>query len=142
METACGSDPFNATSVPDDTDADGICDPLDQDSDGDGVIDSEDDFPYDFNETTDNDGDGLGDNSDLDNDNDMWNDTDEFDCLTDPFDAASVPTDFDNDSVCDVMDLDDDNDGYDDLVDSFPMNSTEWADNDGDRIGDLSLIHI
>ncbi|MBL6883075.1 MAG: hypothetical protein ISR09_01605 [Candidatus Thalassarchaeum sp.] len=138
METACGSDPLNATSVPDDTDADGICDPLDQDSDGDGVIDSEDDFPYDFNETTDNDGDGLGDNSDLDNDNDMWNDTDEFDCLTDPFDAASVPTDFDNDSVCDIMDMDDDNDGYDDLVDEFPMNSTEWADNDGDRIGDNS----
>ena len=140
METACGSDPYNATSVPDDTDADGICDPLDQDSDGDGVIDSEDDFPYDFNETTDNDGDGLGDNSDLDNDNDMWNDTDEFDCLTDPFDATSVPTDFDNDSVCDVMDLDDDNDGYDDIVDSFPMNSTEWADNDGDRIGDNADI--
>jgi len=138
METACGSDPYNATSVPDDTDADGICDPLDQDSDGDGVIDSEDDFPYDFNETSDNDGDGLGDNSDLDNDNDGWNDTDEFDCLTDPFDAMSVPTDFDNDTTCDLMDLDDDNDGYDDLMDEFPMNSTEWADNDGDKIGDNS----
>ena len=138
METACGSDPYNATSVPDDTDADGICDPLDQDSDGDGVVDSEDDFPYDFNETSDNDGDGLGDNSDLDNDNDGWNDTDEFDCLTDPFDALSVPTDFDNDTACDLIDSDDDNDGYDDLIDEFPLNNTEWADNDGDKIGDNS----
>jgi hypothetical protein len=75
VETQCGSDPLNATSVPDDTDADGICDPLDQDSDGDGVIDSEDDFPYDLNETSDSDGDGVGDNTDFDNDNDMWNDT-------------------------------------------------------------------
>ena len=136
VETQCGSDPLDATSVPDDTDADGICDPLDQDSDGDGVIDSEDDFPYDLNETSDSDGDGVGDNTDFDNDNDMWNDTDEFDCLTDPFDASSVPTDFDNDSICDIVDLDDDNDGYPDTVDLFPKNSTEWADNDGDMIGD------
>ncbi len=136
METACGSDPYDDTSVPDDTDADGICDPLDLDSDGDGVTDADDAFPYDENETSDNDFDGVGDNSDLDNDNDGWNDTDEWDCVTDPFDATSVPTDFDNDSVCDLMDLDDDNDGYADLVDEFPMNASEWADNDGDRIGD------
>ena len=145
METTCGSDPYNATSVPLDTDSDGICDLLDSDSDGDGVIDSEDVFPTDPNETTDDDGDGVGDNGDLDDDNDGWNDTmadggqlgdNEFDCGTDPMDASSVPSDFDNDSICDLIDMDDDNDGYADLVDQFPLNNTEWADNDGDRIGD------
>ena len=136
IEIACNSDPNDATSVPDDTDADGICDVQDQDTDGDGVVDSEDDFPLDMNETSDNDGDGLGDNSDFDNDNDMWNDTDELDCLTDPYDSTSVPIDFDSDSICDLLDLDDDNDGYEDSIDEFPLNSTEWADNDGDRVGD------
>ena len=42
METACGTDPQNATSVPGDVDGDGICDALDSDTDGDGVIDSQD----------------------------------------------------------------------------------------------------
>ena len=138
METQCGSDPLNATDYPGDIDADGICDALDQDTDGDGVIDSEDAFPDDPNESGDNDGDGTGDNSDLDNDNDMWNDTAEFDCLTDPMDATSVPTDYDGDWICDLIDNDDDNDGYLDEIDAFPMNATEWADNDGDRIGDNS----
>ena len=138
METSCGSDPYNATDYPGDVDADGICDALDSDTDGDGIIDSEDAFPEDPNESEDNDGDGTGDNSDLDNDNDMWNNTDEFDCLTDPMDATSVPTDYDGDWICDLLDLDDDNDGYLDVDDAFPMNASEWADNDGDRIGDNS----
>ena len=151
MEVTCGSDPYNATSVPDDVDADGICDDLDLDSDGDGVLDLDDLFPLDPNECCDSDGDGTGDLADLDDDNDGWNDImntnvtlgpigqmgdNELDCFTDPNDASSVPTDYDNDSICDLVDLDDDNDGYDDLIDAFPMNDTEWADNDGDRIGD------
>jgi hypothetical protein len=36
-ETACGSDPTNASSVPLDLDDDGVCDALDDDMDGDGV---------------------------------------------------------------------------------------------------------
>ncbi|MBT4407943.1 MAG: hypothetical protein HOC79_08755, partial [Euryarchaeota archaeon] len=38
--------------------------PFDLDSDGDGVIDDDDEFPNDENETTDSDGDGVGDNAD------------------------------------------------------------------------------
>ena len=136
LEVQCGSDPTNATDYPGDVDADGICDALDLDTDGDGVIDSEDAFPEDPNESEDNDGDGTGDNTDFDNDNDMWNNTDEIDCLTDPMDATSVPSDNDGDWICDLLDMDDDNDGYLDDVDAFPTNASEWADNDGDRIGD------
>ena len=136
MELACGTDPYDNASVPQDTDADGICDTLDSDTDGDGVIDSEDAFPDDASESTDHDGDGIGDNSDNDLDNDGWNNTDEADCLTDPMDAGSYPADFDNDTICDVIDSDDDNDGYLDFDDEFPKDPTEWADNDGDLIGD------
>ena len=136
MELACGTDPYDNASVPQDTDADGICDTLDSDTDGDGVIDSEDAFPDDATETTDNDGDGIGDNSDNDLDNDGWNNTDEVDCLTDPMNGASYPSDFDNDTICDIIDTDDDNDGYLDFEDSFPRDPTEWADNDGDLVGD------
>jgi hypothetical protein len=136
MENLCGTDPFDNTSVPQDTDADGICDLLDTDTDGDGVIDSEDAFPEDANESTDSDGDGIGDNSDWDLDNDGWNNTDEVDCLTDPMDGSSFPEDFDNDTICDVLDSDDDNDGYFDNDDRFPYNASEWADNDNDGVGD------
>ena len=136
MEVSCGTDPYDNSSVPQDTDADGICDTLDSDTDGDGVVDSEDEFPNDANESSDLDGDGIGDNSDNDLDGDGWNNTDEVDCLTDPLDSAIFPTDFDNDTICDVIDPDDDNDGYDDIIDVFPLNATEWADFDNDFIGD------
>ncbi len=136
MELACGTDPYDNTSVPQDNDADGICDLLDSDTDGDGVIDSEDAFPEDANESSDGDGDGIGDNADDDLDNDGWNNADEVDCLTDPWDANDFPSDFDNDTICDVLDPDDDNDGYFDNDDRFPFNATEWADNDMDGIGD------
>ena len=136
METACGTDPYDNTSVPQDTDADGICDLLDTDTDGDGVIDSEDAFPEDPDETTDSDGDGIGDNSDNDLDNDGWNNSDEVNCATDPMDGSDFPDDFDNDTLCDLIDTDDDNDGYLDTDDRFPLNASEWADNDMDGIGD------
>ena len=43
---------------------------VDEDSDSDGVVDSEDAFPADPNETIDTDNDGTGDNADVDDDND------------------------------------------------------------------------
>ena len=90
-EYACGSDPYDNSSVPTDTDADGICDPLDEDIDGDGVDNANDSFPDDANETSDNDGDGTGDNSDLDDDNDGWSDSAEYSCGTDGNDPDSFP---------------------------------------------------
>ena len=44
--------------------------------------------------------------------------------------------DTDGDGVFDSDDPDDDNDGYDDPVDAFPLDPTEWADNDGNGVGD------
>jgi hypothetical protein len=69
-EVACGSDPLNACSVPDDFDGDFNPDCVDTDDDNDGVPDDEDAFPYDPTETDDTDGDGIGDNADSDDDND------------------------------------------------------------------------
>ena len=136
MEVSCGTDPYDNSSVPQDTDADGICDTLDSDTDGDGVLDSNDAFPNDANESSDLDGDGIGDNADNDLDGDGWNNSDEVDCLTDPLDPNFFPDDFDGDGVCDFVDPDDDGDGYDDIFDVFPMNASEWADNDLDGVGD------
>jgi len=136
VEISCGTDPYNSTSVPQDTDADGICDLLDTDTDGDGIVDADDDFPLDPNEWNDNDGDGIGDNVDTDLDDDGWLNDDETDCMTDPMNDQSVPLDFDNDTICDILDTDDDNDGVDDIYDVFPYDSTEWSDNDSDGVGD------
>ena len=136
MEDLCGTDPNDNMSVPQDTDADGICDALDTDTDGDGVIDSEDAFPEDANESSDGDGDGIGDNADEDLDNDGWSNVDEELCTTNPLDGTDFPSDFDNDTVCDYLDSDDDNDGTPDDDDRFPLNASEWADHDMDGIGD------
>ncbi len=56
----------------------------DVDSDGDGVLDSQDAFPHDANETTDTDGDGIGNNADSDDDGDGALDVDEVAAGTDP----------------------------------------------------------
>jgi len=137
-EYSCGSDPFDNTSIPADTDADGICDGLDEDIDGDGVDNANDTFPEDPSETSDNDGDGTGDNSDTDDDNDGWEDYDENSCGTDPMDPGSVPSDIDSDGLCDQVDDDMDGDGYDNNVDAFDQDPSEWNDTDGDDIGDNS----
>jgi hypothetical protein len=76
------------------------------DSDGDGVIDSEDAFPLDADESLDTDSDGVGNNADTDDDGDGWSDTDEGNEGSDPLDATSVPTD--TDGVGNVTDTDDD----------------------------------
>ena len=56
----------------------------DVDSDGDGVLDSQDAFPHDANETTDTDGDGIGNNADSDDDGDGALDVDEVAAGSDP----------------------------------------------------------
>jgi len=137
-EYACGSDPYDNASIPVDTDADGLCDILDEDIDGDGVDNANDSFPDDANETTDSDGDGTGDNSDTDDDNDGWSDSAEYSCGTDGYDSESTPDDLDSDGICDILDEDIDGDGYDNPSDSFDYDSEEWNDTDSDGIGDNS----
>ena len=97
------------------------------DTDGDGVIDTEDDFPDNPDETNDSDGDGVGDN------------TDEF-----PFDANETHDD-DGDGVGNNTDAfpqdgnethDDDGDGVGNNTDAFPQDANETMDTDGDGVGD------
>ena len=100
------------------------------DIDGDGFGDNPggrqaDAFPNDPTQWEDLDGDGLGDseignNPDpflFDFDNDGYNDS------IDPLPKLSSPGDLDNDGVLDEDDL-------------FPEDFREWADNDGDGVGD------
>ena len=105
------------------------------DSDEDGVDDDDDAFPDDSTEWADTDGDGVGDNADTDDDDDGWSDQDESVCGSQLLDSGSVPADSDADGECDALDLDDDDDGVVDSDDAFPSNPTEWADTDGDGIG-------
>ncbi len=132
----CGTDPLDATSVPDDFDRDAICDPLDEDDDNDGVPDADDRFPHDPSETRDTDNDGVGDGDDTDDDGDGWPDTTEAVCDTPPLDASDYPPDADGDGTCDLVDPDDDNDGYADVEDAFPFDPDEWVDRNGDGRGD------
>ena len=130
-----------------DSDSDGYGDNGDQfpedpaewiDSDDDGYGDNGDVFPNDSAEWRDLDGNGVGDNSDPDDDGDGYPDGVEELVGTDPHDNSSVPADFDGDFIPDSMDDDDDNDGYPDSSDVFPLDSAEWADSDGDGVGDNS----
>ena len=105
------------------------------DSDEDGVDDDDDAFPDDSTEWADTDGDGVGDNADTDDDDDGWSDQDEVVCGSELLDSGSVPADSDADGECDALDPDDDDDGVVDSDDAFPSNPTEWADTDGDGIG-------
>ena len=47
-----------------------------------------------------------------------------------------MPPDQDKDGAPDALDDDRDNDGHDNDSDAFPDDATEWADFDGDGIGD------
>ncbi|MCL1099675.1 thrombospondin type 3 repeat-containing protein, partial [Shewanella gelidii] len=118
-----------------DTDQDGLADSggntPDQDDDNDGVIDTEDAFPLNPQETADMDGDGIGNNSDPDIDgDDVANDEDLF-----PLNSDET-IDTDGDGTGNNADLDDDNDGLTDelelLTGSDPLN----ADSDGDGVFD------
>ena len=144
IEPNCGTDPLNAESSPVDTDNDGTCDFLDSDNDNDSVMDVDDDFPEDPNESKDTDGDGVGNNADMDDDDDGWPDSSESLCNTSPLSDQSVPEDSDMDGNCDILDMDDDNDGVPDSGDVFPKDVNEWEDLNNDGLGDngnpLSLV--
>ena len=149
--------PKDATEYSD-LDNDNLGDNVDTDDDNDGVEDDVDAFPTDASEDTDTDGDGLGDNADRDDDDDGSTDVEEANCGTDPLSSASQPIDTDGDGTCnsqdsdddgdglpdatetltDPLDRDSDDDGYSDDVDAFPNDPTEWADQDGDGVGDNS----
>jgi len=132
----CGTDPRDQFSVPNDFDGDHICDNEDDDDDNDGVLDVDDPFPHDPNESKDTDGDGIGDNGDSDDDNDGWADATEVVCETPILDGSEFPDDTDGDGTCDLIDPDDDNDGIIDLDDAFPFDANEWVDRNGDGFGD------
>ena len=112
-EGACGTDANDSSSVPTDTDSDGICDPVDTDDDDDGWSDSAEQAcgsnPNDASSIPDDtDSDGTCDSMDTDDDNDGWSDSDEDDCGSNSTDSSSTPTDTDSDGTCDPLDLDDD----------------------------------
>ncbi len=145
-EIDCGTDPNDASSLPEDNDEDSICNGIDddddndgwsdsdeiscstdplmpnsvpQDGDGDGVCDEQDAFPEDETEWSDLDGDGQGDNRDLDDDNDG---------VDDRIDAW--PTD-----PCASIDTDDD--GYPDFVTSSECKLEPDLDDDNDGYWDV-----
>ncbi len=107
---------------PPDIDNDGIDNNHDPDDDNDGTDDTEDAFPLDASETKDTDRDGIGDNLDADDDGD------------------GKPDDKNKNKIPDHEELDYDGDGFDRTKavpwDAFPFDSKEWADTDGDGIGD------
>ncbi len=118
-----------------DTDGDGFSNITDPDDDNDGVLDTEDAFPLDPNESLDTDNDGTGNNSDTDDDGDGYSDQMEIEAGTDPLDVTSTPTDTDGDGTLDVSDTDDDNDGVLDTADAFPLDPNESLDTDNDGTG-------
>ena len=91
--------------------------PWQPDTDGDGVVDPQDQFPTDPNETVDSDHDGIGDNADPDDDNDGLSDSDEAALGTNPLVA------------------DTDGDGVSDGQDALPLDPSEQLDTDGDGTG-------
>lgn len=113
-----------------DTDNDGTPNLNDTDDDGDGVVDGDDAFPLDADESLDTDGDSIGNNADTDDDGDgVADDADAF-----PLDDSET-LDYDNDDIGNNADPDDDNDGVNDSDDAFPLNADETLDTDGDNIG-------
>ena len=110
-EAECGSDRFDANSMPIDSDEDGTCDGIDQDRDGDGVSNIVDAFPGDKEAFLDTDGDGEPDEiigtaagltEDLDDDGDNFTDQEEIECGSDSKDPDNVPVDSDGDGLCDA----------------------------------------
>ncbi|KAB7627950.1 putative Ig domain-containing protein [Alkalilimnicola sp. S0819] len=152
-ELANGMDPLDATDADADLDGDGLTsrteaelgtDPTVADTDGDGAVDGADAFPLNPAEWLDTDGDGVGNNADADDDNDTLPDAYELAEGLDPLDPSDAQADPDGDGLTSVQEMalgtkpltaDTDGDGYTDGIDVFPLNPSEWADNDQDGIG-------
>ena len=151
-EENCGSDPLNASSLPDDMDGDGICDDFDDDMDGDGidnVNETEDSTtpPGTSPTNPDTDGDGVCDGPESPVTSNCIPGPDAF-----PLDPAGwEDTDGDghpnelfppsNSDPALTEDLDDDNDGWSDIDEvncgSDPVNATDFPiDLNGDGICD------
>ena len=137
-ETAEGTDPLDAQSVPVDTDGDGIGNVTDTDDDGDEVLDTEDAFPLDATESVDTDSDGIGNNADTDDDGDEVPDSeDAF-----PLDATES-VDTDSDGIGNNADTDDDGDDWSDADEAAegtdPLDAQSVpVDTDGDGIGNVT----
>lgn len=104
--------------------------PQPNDQDGDGVVDVDDAFPDNPQETTDTNDDGLGNNTDPDDDSDGV--VDEDDAF--PIDPAET-TDSNGDGVGDNEDSDRDGDNVANDGDAFPDDPTEAMDTDDDGVG-------
>ncbi|OED38500.1 hypothetical protein AB833_19330 [Chromatiales bacterium (ex Bugula neritina AB1)] len=137
-----------------DTDGDGIGNNADTDDDNDGITDADDPAPLDANQNFDTDGDGISDQVDTDDDNDGVNDindrfplddTESLDTDNDGI-GNNSDADDDNDDTLDIADPqplnanitgreDSDGDGHPDIDDDFPLDPSEFNDQDGDGIG-------
>ena len=123
IEEELGTDPLDKLDTPPDLDLDLIPDVYDDDIDGDKVLNEEDAFPRDPDESEDYDGDGVGDNTDPDDDNDGI-----------PDDVDEMPYDTDNDGLDNDLDDDDDNDGILDVNDIGPNGEDYSQDTDNDGL--------
>ena len=114
--------------------------PADTDDDNDGTPDIDDAFRTDASEDTDTDGDGVGNNADTDDDScpAAANVTLGITCNSLYYPGDGV-VDANEASGCTMM-IDCDGDGYIDSIDTFPTDSTEWIDTDGDGLGNNADI--
>ena len=106
----------------------------DPDDDNDGVLDADDVFPLDKDESVDTDGDKIGNNADTDDDGDKVADAAD-NC---PLIVNADQLDTDGDKVGDVCDTDDDGDTILDAADNCPLIANkDQLDTDGDKVGDV-----
>ena len=153
---------YVTSPVNSDSDGDGLTDgdevnvydtsPTNSDSDGDGLTDT-----YELNvsgtyaNNPDSDGDGLSDGQEVDNNSNPFNSDTDSDGLGDSDEVLTYLTnpslsDSDFDGLSDPQELfetgtnplesDSDGDFYSDSDDLFPLDPNEWADFDGDGLGD------
>jgi hypothetical protein len=121
-ETNCGSDPLLDTSVPADSNGDGVCDASNT------CIGDE--------ATGDTDADGTCNDTDSDDDGDGWSDVEETNCGSNPLLVASVPVDSDGDGVCDGLNMCTGNDATGDTDADGVCDDTD-SDDDGDGWSDV-----